>query len=466
MIYYFPLKMFLFPYIEMSYTEFKSREGLPYGSIPYDLIARKQEETILCDKNGNVIDIDPYIQDKYIRSEIIDWSSDSPFLESDRPRRDPSTSKSIINLRYGGTRGSRPELPRHPELFYGFTGNDPRGSDNIPRFDQTRGHITSRASNLTVSMGDNDDHHDAERPWTNQSISYSFKDIHKRVKDNSKIFSIQREGRPLSKGIISYNNVAQKCLVGSEDFNDTKDSSVIRRNTTYKPVNNRFSMDNKIGGREYDSDIRTQSHGRQQKHPNHGLSEYGIEDTKILNVDDNRSSKSFSHAQPKSQMLITDYDTKYSNTYDVHRGKILSNKMSNPMNNIENTQIYRESIDKNVYKSAVPIINTHKNMFEIANTTPNEFITNNERGVVSSNNGYNRSSHVGISDYNHSTHSLRDKEKFTNKSSVPSTNLNEINKFTFIEFTPRLNPEHHPGKSANKQIIPNNYNSEVGPSTL
>jgi len=178
---------------------------MPYGGMPHDALLLKLEETdpdLVADVQGfdEFHDMDDNY-DKYVRSEIIDWSPDAPFLESDQTRRDPALSRSILNLRYNGTRGSNPELPRHPELFYGFTGNDPRGATNDPRFDQMRGHMTSRAANLTVSMGDNDDHHIAERPWTGQAISYAMKEVHRRQKKHLKVFSVQKEGRPWGSNI-------------------------------------------------------------------------------------------------------------------------------------------------------------------------------------------------------------------------------------------------------------------------
>ncbi len=191
----------------MSYTEIRSREGLPYGGMPYDAIAAKLEETdpeLVEEVRGfdefHTVEDD---YDTYVREEITDWGPDAPFLESDHARRDPGLSRSILNLHYNGTRGSHPELPRHPELFYGFTGNDPRGSVNDPRFDEVRGHITSRAANLTVAMGDNDDNHVAERPWTAQSISYGMKELQRRLKGNTKIFSVSKEGRPWSRNYVA-----------------------------------------------------------------------------------------------------------------------------------------------------------------------------------------------------------------------------------------------------------------------
>lgn len=191
----------------MSYTEINAREGLPDGGMPYDVILRKLEETDM-DLVNEVRGADPLHDirddyDSYARAEIVDWTPDAPYLESDHPRRDPAISRSTLNLRYNGTRGSHPELPRHPEMFYGFTGNDPRGASTDPRFDEVRGHVTSRAGDLAVRMGNNDDFALAERPWTNQSISYGMKELHRRVKQNTKVFTVQREGRPWGNNVVA-----------------------------------------------------------------------------------------------------------------------------------------------------------------------------------------------------------------------------------------------------------------------
>ncbi len=192
----------------MSWTEINSRNGgLPYGSVPYDRVSEKLEETdpdLVAEVRGfdEFHDVeDDY--DDYVRSEIQDWTPDAPFLESDQPGRDPSLSRSTLNLHYGGTRGSDPDLPRHSEIFIGFMDQDPRGPDNEPRFEQIRGHMVARAADLTTSMGDNDDHHEAERPWTNQSISYAMKEVQRRVAGNTKIFAVQKEGRPWGRNVIT-----------------------------------------------------------------------------------------------------------------------------------------------------------------------------------------------------------------------------------------------------------------------
>jgi hypothetical protein len=220
----------------MSWVEVRDREGLPYGGMPYDVILDKLEETdpeLVDEVRGydEFHDLEGEYGD-YVRSEIIDWSPDAPFLESDHTRRDPGLSRSILNLHYNGTRGSQPELPRHPELFYGFTGNDPRGAGDDPRFDQMRGHITSRAAELTVSMGDNDDHSLAERPWTGQSLSYGMKELHRRVRDSTRVFAVQKEGRPWGR-----HYVADQFAPGAirDSVMDTGDESLEYQTDDYIP---------------------------------------------------------------------------------------------------------------------------------------------------------------------------------------------------------------------------------------
>lgn len=189
----------------MSYLEINTREGMPYGGLPYDALVQKLEETdpaLVAEVHGD--DEFKDIQDEYddyARSEIVDWAPDAPYLEADHPRRDPAYSNSILNLRYNGNRGAYDWLPQHPELFIGFTGNDPRGAGTDPRFDVMRGHITARAANLEASMLDSDDNFEAERPWTGQSISYGMKELHRRLQNSTRVFTVSKEGRPWGRNI-------------------------------------------------------------------------------------------------------------------------------------------------------------------------------------------------------------------------------------------------------------------------
>lgn len=191
----------------MSWTEVRDREGLPFGGVPHDTIMMKLESTdpelIRAVRGG-----DPFrdIEDAYeqhARGEIVDWSTDPPGVESDGPRRDPGLSRAIVNRHYNGNSGSYTDMPQHPELFIGFTGNDPRGANLDPRFDMMRGHITARAANLTARMGDNNADHVAERPWTNQAISYAQKEVLRRARRLTHVFTVSKDGRPVGRNVTA-----------------------------------------------------------------------------------------------------------------------------------------------------------------------------------------------------------------------------------------------------------------------
>jgi hypothetical protein len=162
------------------------RRGMPYGSLPHDALTRKFATTD--DELGD------RTYDDYVRGEIVDRAPDPAFLESDQTRRDPGLSRSMLNLRYNGVRGSAAD-PKRADFFYGFLGNDPRGVVNEPRLDKARSHMSARAGGLVTRMGDNDDGHTAERPWTNQAISYAMQAVHTRQKDNLRVFSTSKESR-------------------------------------------------------------------------------------------------------------------------------------------------------------------------------------------------------------------------------------------------------------------------------
>ncbi|GFR88137.1 hypothetical protein ElyMa_002509900 [Elysia marginata] len=136
--------------------------------------------------------------DQYVRGEIVDWSPDTPFLESDHTRRNPAVPQTILNLRYAGGRGPN-NHPHHSELFLGFTGNDPRGASTQPRLDKIRAQTVTRASPRKVQMGHNVGHGDfieADRPWSGAAMEYNKKEVQRRVKDHMHWFSAQKVDLP------------------------------------------------------------------------------------------------------------------------------------------------------------------------------------------------------------------------------------------------------------------------------
>lgn len=191
----------------MSFLEVRDR-GLPYGGIPYEELLNKLEET---DMNETTEDIENNYNN-YIRSEIVDWNQDVPFLESDKTRRDPSISKSVINLRYNGARGEY-EHPVHPEMFVGFMDQDNRALDNNPRMDQYQEQIATRMPNLEIRMGHNCVDNDHESPWTNQSIGQCRRDIQTSLAYNTKVFTDERDGRALNRNFVTDYDHNKKALI-------------------------------------------------------------------------------------------------------------------------------------------------------------------------------------------------------------------------------------------------------------
>lgn len=196
---------------KMSWSEINMEKGMPYGGLPHDALLYKLEETdpeLISEVRGD----DPMHDteddyDEYARAEIIDWTPDDTYLESDHPRRDPALSRSMINLRYAGGRGPNDyRLPQHPELFLGFTGNDPRGADTQPRFDKLRAQTIARAREREVRMGHNVGHGDfieADRPWGGAAMEYDKKEMQRRLKGYYHWFDVQKEGRPWGRNTIT-----------------------------------------------------------------------------------------------------------------------------------------------------------------------------------------------------------------------------------------------------------------------
>lgn len=213
----------------MSFLDSRNR-GLPYGAIPYQELLSKLEET---DTNEEPEDIETKY-DNYMRSEIVDRSLETPYLESDKTRRDSSLSKSIINLRYNGARGEY-EHPQHPELFCGFMDQDNRALDNNPRMDQYQQQISTRMPNLEKRMGYNCTDNDHQSPWTNHSLDQCRRDIQTSLAYNTKVFTDERDGRALNRNFVVEYDHNKKPLIYKDvlPFGTNSETQTGKNNTQY-----------------------------------------------------------------------------------------------------------------------------------------------------------------------------------------------------------------------------------------
>jgi len=173
----------------MSYRKFLTTEDLNHGTIPYRELLRKYETTEFPD-SGN----DRYSYELYARSELKKKDFDAPFTQADIPNRDPGYSRSKLNERYYGSRGSNND-PRHQEIFLGFMGPDNITSDGQMRLSQFQRQTAARANRYQATMGQNADRQEADRPWSGQSISYDKKKMLDRVRRNSRMFDTSKNGQ-------------------------------------------------------------------------------------------------------------------------------------------------------------------------------------------------------------------------------------------------------------------------------
>lgn len=217
----------------MSYLYDVRNRGLPYGGINDLELLKKIEETDM-EKEDDEYQID---YNNYIKGEIIDWTQDKPFLESDKTRRDTSLGKSILNLRYVGTRGEL-DRPNHSEMFINFMDSDPRSLDNNPRFDQYKQQINTRESILKVNMGHNDDNHISERPRSNQSLIKARQQLQHGLANNTKVFTHQMDGRAPNQNFLQEYDHNKPQLIYKDILPYSMDIPVSNKKSVIHPEQN------------------------------------------------------------------------------------------------------------------------------------------------------------------------------------------------------------------------------------
>ena len=97
-----------------SWSQLTNLKGMPYGGMPADSILVKLEETdpaalaaigAARGFGGPAEGFSGYDYKDYQIGEMLDRTLEQPFLASDSAHRDPSRSRSKLNLQYNGTRG-------------------------------------------------------------------------------------------------------------------------------------------------------------------------------------------------------------------------------------------------------------------------------------------------------------------------------------------------------------------------
>lgn len=378
----------------MSYTQINHEKGMPYGGMPTDALIYKLEETdpaLVSEVRGDDPFYDPDEATKEaIKAHLIDWTPDEPFLESDHARRNPATSRTILNLRYSGGRGPNDyRLPQHPELYIGNTGNDPRGVDQQPRFDKMRGHTIARARGKEVRMGNNLEgvggFTEVQRPWGGTEFEYDRKEMQRRIKDYSKIFAVGKEGIPTNRNLAAdeFYGIRQRETIRpgakeglyipeqDQEFRPTANSAENKRAYKKWLINETAPGINTVAGGEF-AKVKEQKYVRNGKNSQLAKDYAGV--LRVSNVDprtftDTKEAgvrrdlaASMSDAAKKRRKIsnMKGGDTKYGKSHDTFNPKhtVVSDNAAQ-IAYINEQQKRGRSKETQLYKSSTPAEDMH-----------------------------------------------------------------------------------------------------------
>lgn len=165
-----------------------------YGSMPIDMLMRKQEVT--CGYE------DPDLVNNHMRELMKDFRPDKPFLASDEARggvddrgtdRGGYQSTQSINLRSGARTLDDPYLPDGTFLDHQFMEKDPRGVALGP---DMRKHVDQQYARASfIKHYDDSDNSVPESGWNPWKAQMQIRNAQNRTKDYFKIFDTAKDGR-------------------------------------------------------------------------------------------------------------------------------------------------------------------------------------------------------------------------------------------------------------------------------
>jgi hypothetical protein len=188
--------------------EINTRKGMPFGGMPAEMLLAKMEETPGMDSRPGETPEEAY--DTHARSTIVNWGPEAPGLGEDDTSKSAGThGVHRLNYQYFGGHGEASATgPRHPELFLDLSVSDTPG-DQI-RFDEARRQAARRIRVLTPAMGDNDDNHVAESPWTKVAEQRDRKAMQTWISRTRRIHGSQYVGRDPTSGVSAAESDIRK----------------------------------------------------------------------------------------------------------------------------------------------------------------------------------------------------------------------------------------------------------------
>jgi hypothetical protein len=215
-----------------------------YGSMPIDMLMRKQEETCMYEN--------PHLVEENLRSLLKDYKPDAPFLASDEMRggvdeygndRGGYQSQSTINLRSGSRTLTDPFLPDGSFLDQQFLEKDPRGVALGP---DMRKHADQQYArkNLIKYYDDSDNSviSGTKNPWAMQMDIRNSQNV---VKDYFKIFDTAKDGWHNGGIAPGYSVSNKEKFMEGQEIKDPINAPNVNR----IDVTNNLSNDTSIGWR-------------------------------------------------------------------------------------------------------------------------------------------------------------------------------------------------------------------------